>query len=104
MKVYKEVCSANDFDFWSGAKDTVKYLTDDEIETIFSILEDSDPDGMDETEVNDFFWFEDDTIAEWLGWPDFETIMEARNGDNWYDSFEEWEEAQEEEEEEEEEE
>lgn len=102
MKVYKEICSANDFDFWSGAKDTVKYLTDDEIETIFSMLEDSDPDGMDETEVNDFFWFEDDTIAEWLGWPDFETIMEARSGDNWYDSFEEWEEAQEEEEEEEE--
>ena len=102
MKVYKEVCSANDFDFWSGAKDTIKYLTDDEIETIFSMLEDSDPDGMDETEVNDFFWFEDDTIAEWLGWPDFETIMKARSGDDWYDSFEEWEEAQEEEEEEEE--
>jgi hypothetical protein len=102
MKVYKEVNSANDFDFWGGAKDTVKYLSDDEIETVFSMLEDSGDDEMSETELNDFFWFEDDTIADWLGWPDFETIMNARSGDNWYDSFDEYEEAQEEEEEDEE--
>lgn len=105
MKVYKEVYSANDFEFWSGARDTVKYLTDSEIETIFSLLDDCDSgDGMSETAVNDFFWFEDDTIAEWLGWPDFGTIMNARSGENWFDSFDEWEEAQEEEEDEEEEE
>lgn len=102
MRVYKEVCNARDFDFWSGAKETVKYLTDEEIEQVFSMLEDSSPDGMSETEVNDFFWFEDDTIADWLDWPDFETLMKARSGENWFDSFDEWEEAQEEEEEEEE--
>lgn len=103
MKVYKEVCSARDFDFWSGARNTVKYLTDEEVEEVFSVLEDTYPEGMDETEVNDFFWFEDDTIAEWLDWPDFETLMNARSGENWFDTFEEWEEAQEEEEEEQEE-
>ena len=98
MKVYKEVESYNDFDFWSGARDTVKYLTSDEVEQIFSMLEELYPEGMDETEVNDFFWFEDDTIAEWLGWPDFETLMNARSGESWFDTFEEWDEAQEEEE------
>lgn len=104
MKVYKEVCSANDFDFWSGARDTVKYLTDDEIETIFSLLDDCDSgDGMSETAVNDFFWFEDDTIAEWLGWSDFETLMNARSGDNWFDTESEYEEFLDEQEEEEEE-
>ena len=102
MKVYKEVTCANDFDFWSGAKQTVAYLTDSEIATVFSEMEDiGGDDGWDETEVNDFFWFEDDTIAGWLGWPDFATLMKARSGDNWYDSYEEWEEDQEEEEEEE---
>lgn len=76
MKVYKEVNSYSDFDFWSGARDTVKYLTAEEIEEIFSMLEDVYPEGMEETEVNDFFWFEDDTIAEWLGYSSFEEIME----------------------------
>ena len=74
MKTVKEDSLTN-FEFWSGAKDTVKYLTDDEIETIESILEELNPDGMSETKINDFFWFEDDTIAEWLGYSCFDDIM-----------------------------
>lgn len=74
MKIYSEK-SLNDFEFWSGARDKVKYLTHDEIEQIEQELEELYPDGMDETEVNDFFWFEDDTIAEWLGYDSFEDIM-----------------------------
>lgn len=103
MRVYKEVNFGYDFDFWSGAKTTVEYLTNSEVEEIISVLEDCCPDGMDETELNDFFWFEDDTIADWLGWPDFETLMKARSNGRWFDSFDDWEEAQEEEEEAEEE-
>ena len=79
MKVYKEVNNYNDFDFWSGAYDTVRYLTTEEVEQIFSMLEDIYPEGMEETEVNDFFWFEDDTIAEWLGYDSFEDIMNRDN-------------------------
>lgn len=75
MKIYMEK-SLRDFEFWSGAKDTVKYLTLDELDTIENLLEDIYPDGMDETTVNDFFWFDDDTIAEWLGFNDFEEIMD----------------------------
>ena len=67
MKIYKEVNSVYDFDFWSGAKDTVKYLLDSEVNEIISMLEMSGYDEMSETELNDFFWFETDTIAEWLG-------------------------------------
>jgi len=74
MKIYKDE-SLTGFEFWSGAKDTAKYLTDEELTTIESYLEELFPDGMDETELNDFFWFEDDTIAEWLGYEDFEAIM-----------------------------
>lgn len=75
MKITKEVYSRYDFEFWEGAADTVKYLTDDEIKEIFSALEEYYLDGMSETELNDFFWFERDTIAEWLGYDDFEQIM-----------------------------
>ena len=68
--------SLREFDFWGGAPQTVKYLTDEELDTIEAILEDCYPEGMDETAINDFFWFEDDTIAEWLGYANFEEIME----------------------------
>ena len=80
MKIYTEE-SLRNFEFWSGAKDTVEYLTDDELDTIETILEDTYPDGMDETEINDFFWFEDDTIAEWLGYSDFEELMHRDDED-----------------------
>lgn len=79
MKVYKEVTSDYDFDFWSGARDTVSYLDHDEIEQIFQMLEDCYPEGMTDTELNDFFWFEDDTIADWLGYSSFEEIMHRRD-------------------------
>lgn len=79
MKIYTEK-SLSDFEFWSGAKDTVKYLTESELDTIESILEDCAPeDGYSDTDINDFFWFEDDTIAEWLGYEDFESLMNERD-------------------------
>lgn len=80
MKIYTEK-SLNEFDFWSGAKDTVKYLTEDEINQIENILEDCFPEGMSETEINDFFWFEDDTIAEWLGYSSFDDIINRENSE-----------------------
>ena len=75
MKVYREI-SLSEFDFWSGGKDTVEELTEEELEQIEQILEEIYPEGMDETEVNDFFWFERELIAEWLGYENFEEIME----------------------------
>ncbi len=78
MKVYTEKSLCN-FEFWSGAKDTVKYLTHSELNTIESILEDLYPDGMSDTQINDLFWFDDDLIAEWLGYDNFEAIMYRDN-------------------------
>lgn len=98
MKVYTEI-SLRDFEFWSGAKDTVKYLTEDELDTMEAILEDMYPDGMDETQINDIFWFEEDWIAEMLGYEDFEELM--HRDDEEEEEEEEWEEEEEEEEEEE---
>lgn len=83
MRVYKDI-DANDLHstLWSGALDTIKYLTLDECQQVLDIYESSlelDSEGypvaIDETELNDFFWFEDDTIAEWLGYNSFDDIM-----------------------------
>jgi len=75
MKIYCDV-SVKEFEFWAGARDTVKYLTEEDLDMIESVLEDLYPDGMSETDLNDLFWFEEDTIAEWLGYENFEEIME----------------------------
>lgn len=80
MKITSEK-SLREFDFWSGAVDTVKYLTFEELDEIENILEELYPDGLDETAINDLFWFEDDTIAEWLGYNDFEEIMHREDED-----------------------
>lgn len=80
MKIYTEK-NLRDFEFWSGAKDIVKYLTPEELDQIESILEECYPDGIDETAINDFFWFEENTIAEWLGYDSFEDIMKEQDGE-----------------------
>jgi len=75
MLVNKEVNLGN-FEFWSGAVETVKYLTSEELETIESTLEELYPEGLDETTLNDLFWFNGDEIANWLGYNSFDEIIE----------------------------
>ena len=71
MKVYSEM-NLRDFEFWSGAKLNAGTLTSEQLDIVESILEDAYPDGISETKINDFFWFEFDTIREWLGIKDEE--------------------------------
>lgn len=82
MKITMDVCSWNDFDFWSGARETITYLTADEVESVIGQLEEIYPDGMTDTEFNNFFWFETDCIAQMLGYDNFEEIMNRENEQN----------------------
>ena len=42
---------------------------------VLDILEDAyKDDPLTLTQLNDFFWFEADTIAEWLGYESFEDL------------------------------
>ena len=63
MTIYKEV-DYTEFEFWGGALNTVTFLTDQEGQQIFDYLEEI-LETPSETDINDFFWFEDDRIAEW---------------------------------------
>lgn len=64
------------FEAWSGAVDTINRLKElDKIGEVEAMLEEIFPDGCTETELNDFLWFEDNMIAEWLGMSDL-----------WYDA------------------
>ena len=80
MRVYKELSTAFDllYSCWSGGLDTVKDLTYEQAETVMAILEDLYPDGVDMTTVNDILWFERDTIAEWLGFSDYDELLKEK--------------------------
>lgn len=43
-------------------------------------MEELYPDGMEEIEVNDFFWFAGDTIAQALGYEDEDDLIKSVEG------------------------
>lgn len=67
MKIIKEA-GITDFEAWSGAVDTKKTIVDNNKEEEFdALIEETYPDGIDETALNDLLWFESDWIFECLG-------------------------------------
>ena len=70
--------SLSDFQAWSGGADTLETLIDKDLcEQLESIIDDeavSGEKGWTDTSLNDFLWFERDTIAEWLGFSDWEEL------------------------------
>ena len=81
---YKVDCSLEDFDAWSGGKDTLDTLIEkgvcDEVEDFIEQCF-SDPTN---TDINDFLWFERDQIAEYLGYEDWEAF---ENGEETYEDI-----------------
>lgn len=58
----------NSFEAWSGAKDTLDRIQrEGKCSLLEQILEDTYPDGMTETELNDLLWFDSESVYEWLG-------------------------------------
>lgn len=84
MRIYKEI-ELRDFEAWSGAEDTMETLRklDNVVGgDVFSVLEDclvNDGIDYDETELNDFLWFETDTIADWLDYDSWEALERFAN-------------------------
>ena len=67
MKVYNEI-TIEEFEAWSGAKDTKQVIIDNNKEADFEcLIEELYPDGIDETTLNDILWFDDDWLFEQLG-------------------------------------
>ena len=89
MKVYSEI-SLQNFEFCSAAKANAAQLTAAQLNTVEAILEDIYPDGVNETTINDLFWFEFETVADWLG-------LALNDAGDLYDPEEEEEEEEEEE-------
>lgn len=87
MRYYVEE-SLRNFNFWSGGKETADALTYEQIDKIEAMMEqDCEPaEGWSDTAINDFFWFERDTIAEWLGYRNADAMFDDDELD-WEDHY-----------------
>lgn len=87
MKIISEE-SVRNFGFWQGGADRAKDIKSNaDWDIIESNLEEMYPDGMTDSELNDFFWFDFDTIAQWLGYKGEEHYFygAAKNNDEMFD-------------------
>lgn len=65
MKIIVE--GLENFEPWSGAVSNWREIQDlNKVGELEDILENAYPDGMSETEINDFIWFEEETWRDWL--------------------------------------
>ena len=79
---YIEEKSLENFEAWSGGKDTLDELTHDECEKVESLIEETFAETPTDGDINDFLWFERDTIAQHLGYDDWEDLERDHNGEN----------------------
>ena len=73
----------SNFNAWSGGADTVAELTDDQLDQVEELIEELFPCELPtDTEINDFLWFERDTIAQHLGFSDWEHLNQEEDDEN----------------------
>lgn len=68
MLEIKKVFTINEYEPWSGAVDTYNKICDaGKLDELEFLLEDLYPDGIEETQLNDILWFDDEWVLECLG-------------------------------------
>lgn len=65
--IIKKDINLKDFEFWSGARHNANLLTNEELRKVENIIDDLFSEGINETQLNDIFWFDFDMICDWLG-------------------------------------
>lgn len=69
-----------DFEFWSGGAERANNCSDEELDTLEQFFEETEPEeGWTDTDINDMFWFEFDTLAQYLGYKDEEDFDRKRD-------------------------
>ena len=70
--------SLYNFPFWSGGKENADMLTIEDLKRIENNLLDIYEDIPTETQLNNLFRFEFDTICQWLGYKDEDDFLNKR--------------------------
>ena len=68
MKLINDNLNLQNFDAWSGAKDTKETILKHSKERDFEyLIEELYPDGITDTQLNDLLWFDSEWIFESIG-------------------------------------
>jgi hypothetical protein len=68
MKIINNDASIENFEAWSGGKDTKETILEaGKADEFDALIEEIYPDGIEETALNDLLWFESEWIFESLG-------------------------------------
>ncbi|MFR5897975.1 MAG: hypothetical protein ACLUIO_00520 [Neglectibacter timonensis] len=75
------------FEFWSGAKERTDNLTIEQLDRLDDLLSEAmewnETDNTpSDTTINDLFWFEDDYIAQLLGFKNWEALERHNAGED----------------------
>lgn len=70
------------FEFWSGAKQRTDHLTTEQLDRLDYMMPDVLGERPTDTAINDLFWFEEDYIAQLLGFNSFEALVRHNDGDD----------------------
>ena len=66
MKIFKDI-PLTKFKFWGPAIENVKMFSTEELEILDAFFSGEYPEGIEATEVNDWFWLYIDDLLEILG-------------------------------------
>ena len=80
------------FEFWSQAKSNASLLTDEQFEQLENTITETYTEPTD-TDINDLFWHEFDTVLSWLGLNECGKCGELHEGEFCEDCYEECEEC-----------
>nr|DAT81600.1 MAG TPA: hypothetical protein [Caudoviricetes sp.] len=70
------------FEFWSGAKQRTDHLTTEQLDRLDDLLPEVLGENLTDTAINDLFWFEEDTIAQLLGFKNWEALERYNDGED----------------------
>lgn len=79
MRMYEEK-DLKDFEFWGGAIATAEMLTEEDFDTIEACMNDCGEEWSVGA-INDLFWFDDESIAMWLGYESWDDLVDDRTED-----------------------
>lgn len=77
------------FEFWSGAKERTDHLTTDQLDRLDNLMPEVLGENPTDTAINDLFWFEEDYIAQLLGFNSFEALVRHNDGNDDDDNLDE---------------